>query len=174
MPRSPDSPSMCTRELMSTNSVDAVASGSFWKVRTTPPCSTTNHLEASFGAWSIAVGDENDRFANARGVSRPVWQGGGGGGGGGGGVGVGMFPPPPQPTIPRDAAASTRLRRFMWCFLVKLPCQDCSNGAKFRRRSLQRPVHFSKTEPDEPCLNTLVAERRQGYRRLNSSSDRDS
>src|SRR5687768_15427433 len=120
MPRSPASTSMCTRELMSTKSVGSVASGSFGKVRTTPPCSTTNHLEVSFGAWSIAVGDENARFANARGVSRPLWQGGGGGGGGGGGVGRGIPPPPPHPTIARNTAAGTRLRRFMWCFLVGL------------------------------------------------------
>src|SRR6187200_3722530 len=159
MPSSPASPSMCTRELMSMKSVAAVASGSFWKVRTTPPCSTTNQREVSFGAWSIAVGAKNARFGKARGVSRPLLHGGG--------AGTGMPPPPlpPHPMTASETAAGTRLRRFMFSFLVGLPCQDRSNGAKFRRRGLQRPVLLSKAESDQPCGRRLVAEGRQGNRR---------
>src|SRR5262245_38294179 len=155
MPSRPASPSMWTRELMSMKSLVAVVSGSFWKVRTTPPCSTTNQREASFGAWSIAVGDENARFGKARGVSMPVLHGGGSGTG---------IPPPPLPLHPTTAserAAGTRLRRCMFCFLVGLASQDRSNGSKFRRGGFQGGVALSKAEPDQARRRGRVAEGRQ-------------
>ena len=62
MPSRPFSPPIVdARALMSMNTCSSLGL-LVGNVRTTPPCSTTNQRELSFGACSIATGEVNDRF----------------------------------------------------------------------------------------------------------------
>src|SRR4029450_11203600 len=77
--------------------------------RTTPPCSTTNHRVASFGAWSIATGALKLRFGNTRSTLRATW-----------GTWVGGESPPPllQPPAVSAKAAASPVHRQSACILA--------------------------------------------------------
>ena len=75
MPRSPNSPPEATRGVMSMNGIVVEVPATLENLRTDPPCCTTNQRDASPGACSARIGEENERAEKTRctlAVSDPV------------------------------------------------------------------------------------------------------